>query len=106
MLTLERARWETTVFVDEKQIGSCHTLVAPHIYDLGILSPGKHRLSVRIDNRMILPYRPDGHSVSDAEGATWNGIVGKIELTSTTPVWIEDAAGLSRHREQTRSHQG
>ena len=47
-------------------------------------------MSVRVDNRMILPYRPDGHSVSDSEGATWNGIVGRIELSATTPVWIED----------------
>ncbi len=91
LLTLERTRWETTVFVDGKRIGSCRTLVAPHIYDLGKLAAGKRRLSIRIDNRMILPYRPDGHSVSDALGATWNGIVGKIELTATSPVWIEDA---------------
>ena len=40
---------------------------------------------------MILPYRPDGHSVSDALGATWNGIAGRIELTATSPVWIDDA---------------
>ena len=40
---------------------------------------------------MILPYRPDGHSVSDALGATWNGIVGTIALTATSPVWIDDA---------------
>jgi hypothetical protein len=91
VLTLERTRWETTVFVDGKQIGSCRTLVAPHIYDLGALAAGKRSLSVRIDNRMILPYRPDGHSVSDSLGATWNGIVGKIELAATSPVWIEDA---------------
>ena len=91
VLTLERPRWQTTAYVDDKEIGSCTSLVAPHIYDLGALSPGKHRLSIRIDNRMILPYRPDGHSVSDAEGSTWNGIVGKIELTATSPVWIDDA---------------
>jgi beta-galactosidase len=40
---------------------------------------------------MILPYRPDGHSVSDALGATWNGIAGRIELRATSRVWIEDA---------------
>ena len=40
---------------------------------------------------MILVYRPDGHSVSDAEGSTWNGIVGRIELAATSPVWIDDA---------------
>ncbi len=90
VLTLERAHWETTVYIDEKDIGSCHSLVAPHIYDLATLSPGNHRLSIRIDNRMILPYRPDSHSVSDSEGAAWNGIVGKIELTATSPVWIDD----------------
>jgi len=62
-LTLERTRWQTDVYLDEKEIGSCHSLVAPHEYDLGVVAPGKHRLSIRIDNRMILVYRPDGHSV-------------------------------------------
>jgi beta-galactosidase len=90
-LTLERTRWQTTVYLDDKEIGECHSLVAPHDFDLGILAPGRHRLSIRIDNRMILPYRPDGHSVSDGEGGTWNGIVGRIELAVTSPVWIEDA---------------
>jgi hypothetical protein len=90
-LTLERTRWQTNVYLDEKEIGSCHSLVAPHEYDLGLVAPGKHRLSIRIDNRMILVYRPDGHSVSDGEGGTWNGIVGRIELAATSPVWIDDA---------------
>jgi len=90
-LFLERPRWETTVYVNARRIGSCRSLVAPHTYDLGTLPPGHHRLSISIDDRMILPYRPDGHSVSDALGATWNGIVGKIELAATSPVWIEDA---------------
>ena len=91
VLTLERAHWETTAYIDGRQVGSCHSLVAPHAFDLGVVGAGRHRLSIRVDNRMILPYRPDGHSVSDAEGAAWNGIVGRIELTATTPVWIEDA---------------
>ncbi len=90
-LTLERTRWQTNVYLDEKEIGSCHSLVAPHEFDLGVLAPGSHRLSIRIDNRMILVYRPDGHSVSDGEGGTWNGIVGRIELAATSPVWIDDA---------------
>ena len=90
-LTLERAHWETTVWVDDKLIGTNNSLVAPHDYELGELTPGAHHLTIRIDNRMILPYRPDGHSVSDALGATWNGIVGTISLTATSPVWIDDA---------------
>jgi hypothetical protein len=90
-LVLERTRWQTTAYLDDKEMGTCHSLVAPHEYDLGMIAPGKHRLSIRIDNRMILPYRFDGHSVSDAEGGTWNGIVGRIELIPTSLVWIEDA---------------
>ncbi|MGA2061664.1 MAG: sugar-binding domain-containing protein [Thermoguttaceae bacterium] len=90
-LFLERPRWETTAWIDDRKIGSCNSLVAPHEYELGILPPGKHRISIRDDNRMILPYRPDGHSVSDALGATWNGIAGRIELIATSPVWIDDA---------------
>ncbi len=92
-LLLERPRWETTVWVDDQKIGSNNSLVAPHEYDFGMLAPGKHRLSVRADNRMsVVPgYRSDGHSVSDALGATWNGIAGRIELNATSPVWIDDA---------------
>jgi beta-galactosidase len=92
-LNLERPRWETTVWLDERRIGSNNSLCAPHEYDLGVLAPGRHRLSVRVDNRMsVVPgYRPDGHSVSDALSSTWNGIAGRIELTATSPVWIENA---------------
>lgn len=90
VLTLERPHWETTVWVDERKIGSNNSLCVPHVYDLGTLSPGQHRLSIRSDNRMLLPYRPDAHSVSDSLAGTWNGIVGKIELTATTQVWLED----------------
>jgi len=90
-LTLERAHWESTVWLDDRLMGTDNSLVAPHEYELGELAPGVHHLSIRIDNRMILPYRPDGHSVSDALGASWNGIVGTIALNATSPVWIDDA---------------
>ena len=96
-LFLERARWETTVWVDDVALPANRSLVAPHVADCGILTPGKHRLSIRIDNRQIVRdpendgHAVDGHSVSDALGATWNGIVGRIELRTTSPVWIDDA---------------
>src|ERR1017187_4245166 len=93
-LFLERAHWQTTVWVDDKEFSANDSLVAPHITDLGVLAPGKHRLSIRVDNRTQLPvagHLIDSHSISDALGAAWNGIVGKIELRSTPLVWIEDA---------------
>ena len=92
-LFLERAHWQSTVWVDDKEFPANNSLVAPHITDLGMLTPGKHRLTIRVDNRLQLPARGhlvDSHSISDSLGAAWNGIVGKIELRSTPLVWIED----------------
>jgi len=90
VLTLERPHWMTTVWVDDRMIGSERSLVAPHVYDLGPLSPGRHRLTIRVDNSLLMPYRPDAHSVSDSLGGSWNGIVGKIQLEDTGRVWIDD----------------
>ena len=91
VLTLERPHWETTVWLDGKKIGSDRSLVAPHVYELGTLTAGRHQLTIRVDNRMIMPYRPDAHSVSDSLGASWNGIVGRIELDDTGRVWVDSA---------------
>lgn len=90
VLFMERPRWESTVFIDGVRVGSNRSLVAPHEYDLGMLAPGKHRIAVRVDNRMLEKYRPDAHSVSDSLGMSWNGIIGKIELQARSPVWIDD----------------
>ncbi len=96
-LYLERAHWETTVWLDDKKIGSCNSLIAPHEYELGSLPPGQHRLSIRVDNRQIVRdpqndgHGVDSHAVTDGLGGAWNGIVGRIELRPTDPVWIDDA---------------
>ncbi len=100
-LFLERPRWETTVWVDDQKYDSANSLVAPHVHDLGMLKPGRHRLSIRIDNRMIMNYRTDGHSVSDSEGSTWNGIAGRIELQATSSVWIDDAQVFPNQAKRT-----
>jgi len=91
VLFLERPHWESRVWVDGQLIGTNNSLCAPHEFDLGAgLAPGKHTITVRVDNRMILPYRPDAHSISDSLAQSWNGIVGKMELRATPLVWIED----------------
>lgn len=101
VLTLERPHWETTVWIDGQKIGSERSLVAPHVYDLGMLTPGRHRLTIRVDNRMLMPYRPDAHSVSDSLAASWNGIVGRIELDDTARVWIDDVQVFPNLAEKT-----
>lgn len=96
-LFLERPRWESTVWIDDREVGSARSLVAPHQFELGVLTPGTHRLTIRLDNRMIISdpkgdngHMPDAHAVSDALGSTWNGIAGKIELRWTPKVWLSD----------------
>ena len=101
VLFMERPRWESTVWVDERRVGANNSLVAPHEFDLGQLTPGRHRLTVRVDSSMLLPYRPDAHSVSDSLGGSWNGIVGRIELSSRNKVWIEDARVFPNVRTKT-----
>ncbi len=89
MLFLERPRWETRVWLDDRLISTNNSLCTPHEHDLGVVTPGKHRLTVRVDNRMLMNYRPDAHAVSDSLGSTWNGITGRIELRAFDPVCIE-----------------
>jgi hypothetical protein len=90
-LTLERPHWQTLVWLDDRVIGSNDSLSTPHEYDLGTgTAPGRHRLTIRVDNRLIVDVGVNSHSVSDHTQSNWNGIVGRIELTATDPVWIDD----------------
>ncbi|HEU5077968.1 MAG TPA: hypothetical protein VFT72_02075 [Opitutaceae bacterium] len=106
-LFLERPHWETRVWIDDHALPANDSLVAPHVSDLGILTPGQHQLTVRVDNRQLLRdpkddgHSLDGHSVSDALGASWNGIVGRIELQSTSPVWLDDVQIFPRAAEKS-----
>lgn len=80
LLYLEAVHWRTKVWVDGKLLGGDCSLCTAHKIGLGRLTEGVHRLSVAVDNSMQYPYRPDGHGVSDALGASWNGIAGEIAL--------------------------
>ncbi|AQQ10145.1 Beta-galactosidase [Sedimentisphaera cyanobacteriorum] len=90
-LTLERPHWETTVWVDSKKAGSCDYLSTPHRYDLSdLLTPGRHRITIRVDNRMIVDVGHNSHSVTDHTQSNWNGIVGSLKLCAEDPVFIDD----------------
>ena len=91
VLFLERAHWETRVWLNDRFIGSNDSLSTPHEYQLGVdLPPGKHRLTVRVDNRMVVDIGENSHSISDHTQGNWNGIVGRIELRATPKAWIDD----------------
>lgn len=91
VLLLERPHWKTTVWVDDKNTGSQNTLGTAHEYNLtDYLNIGQHKITIRVDNRVLIDVAKDAHSVSDQTQTNWNGIIGQIKLTATDKVWIED----------------
>jgi hypothetical protein len=91
ILYLERPHWETTVFVNGNKVGSENSLAVPHHYDLtDFLLPGKNRISIRIDNRVVVPVGINSHSISDHTQSNWNGIVGDISLRASSKVFIRE----------------
>ena len=91
-LHLERCHWETRVWIDEQEAGMQNSLSTPHQYVLSaLLSPGKHMLTIRVDNR-IKDINPgiNAHSITDHTQSNWNGIVGTIQLSNTPLIYIKD----------------
>jgi hypothetical protein len=91
VLFLERCHWETTVWVDDREASTANSLATAHEHDLSaLLTPGEHRLTIRVDNRVKIDVGENAHSISDHTQTNWNGIVGAIELRASDPVFIED----------------
>ncbi len=92
VLILERPHWETTVWVDGHKVGSQNSLGTPHQYDLTrLIKPGSmQRLTLCVDNSYVVPVGKDAHSISDQTQSNWNGITGRIQLTTEPLVYFED----------------
>ncbi len=98
-LVLERVIWESTVFINERKIGSAESLVGSHEYDLtDVLSSGKHLITILIDNGNKYPYinvtgdrYPDpvnqdmAHAYTNHTQIKWNGVIGGILLEASDP---------------------
>ena len=90
-LLLERPHWKTTVWLDDRELGSNDSLSVPHEYALGSgLAAGRHRLSIRVDNSLVVDIGVNSHSITDHSQGNWNGLVGRIELLATARAWIAD----------------
>lgn len=91
-LNLERTHWLTTLYIDGKEIGSQNSLSTPHLYKIEGLTSGKHLLSIRVDNSMVVPVGVNAHSVSDHTQSNWNGIVGDIAIRVMPDVYVDNMA--------------
>jgi len=80
----------TRVWVDQTFCGWEDTLSAPQFFDVtAAMTPGEHTLTVLVDNARLPPVGPS-HAVDERTQTNWNGIIGKIELRATAPVWLDD----------------
>lgn len=87
---LERCHWQSTVWVDDIQIGESLSLSTPHEYELPALTPGEHRLTLRIDNDLIVDVGVDSHCVSEHTQGNWNGVIGRLELRVRPKAFVSD----------------
>ena len=108
-LFLERVMWESKVWFDDMYVGMAESLCAPHRFELSdFITAGTHRLTLRIDNRykynigMAAPWNPSTiatvgqkggrmwtMAVTDESQTTWNGVIGRMEITASDAIWIE-----------------
>jgi len=95
-LFLERCLWETRVWVDDIYVDTRDSLSVPHVYNLtGLLGPGEHTLTIRVDNTVKVNIGHTygnmlwAHAITEETQTNWNGIIGRIELAATPKVWID-----------------
>lgn len=91
VLFLERTR-PSTVWIDGQEVGKNNYLSTSQEYDLThFLTPGSHKLIIRIDNGKSIPQqiRSSSHACTESTQTNWNGIIGRIELQAMNPLFIE-----------------
>jgi hypothetical protein len=91
-LRLERAIWSTDLWVDGRRGSSCDSLVAEHRHELGLLTPGRHRLTVRVDNRMIYNLSTVTHAYGPETQSRWNGLVGSLTFEAAHALSLRSVA--------------
>ena len=89
-LQLERVMWKSEVWVDDQYFGSNDSLTTAHEYDLRFLQPGKHQLTVCVDNGMVHDIGILGHAYGPETQSRWNGMVGELKLIAKPKFHIQD----------------
>lgn len=90
-LTLERTK-PVTIVVDGQTVAKDSTLSVPVEADLSRwLTPGRHRLTLLVDNSHGVPEQLYGssHALTEDTQTNWNGVIGRMALTARPKVHIE-----------------
>ncbi|MEB0262046.1 glycoside hydrolase family 2 TIM barrel-domain containing protein [Mucilaginibacter sp. 10I4] len=88
---LERVIWKAECWIDGRPAGSQESLIAPHTFSIGKLAPGKHIITLRIDNRKLhdISFNDFAHAYTDGTQIIWNGVIGRMELVDNGPATIQ-----------------
>ncbi len=82
-LILERTK-VTKVWIDTIYLGQNKSIFTKQVYDLtDIVKPGKHTLTILVDNTPELLPIAGSHAYSDDTQTNWNGILGIIEIEAS-----------------------
>ena len=90
-LMMERTK-PTQVWVDSNLIGSSNDILTAQYYNLtNYLTPGKHKLTILVnnDNSSVPEGVTGSHAWTEHTQGNWNGIIGKFCLEAYNPVHIE-----------------
>lgn len=90
-LFLERAHWETQVWINGQPAGRRESLSVPHVYTVSSLirAGEKNKVRIRVNNDKIYDIEY-AHAISAETQTNWNGIIGKIALQAFDKVHLAD----------------
>ena len=92
ILFLERPHIETTVFINNVEVGHQMSLSVPHEYDLTpyVKIGAENEITIKVYNGIEnVCVGQDSHSVTDQTQGNWNGMIGKMELQAKPKCFIE-----------------
>lgn len=100
-LVMERTK-PSSLWVDGDSVGSCNSLIGPHIYNVLPLNAGSHTLKIRIDNSptAVPPEVHSSHAWSEAVQTNWNGILGEFYIKALPEVYFSQV-NIYPHPEET-----
>ena len=81
-LFLERTK-PSEVYIDGQLVGTSNDISTPQVFNLPKgLKPGKHQLTIMVDNASGVPEQlyASSHAYTEDTQTNWNGIIGQIEL--------------------------
>ena len=79
-LVLERVMWRSEVKIDGREFGWRDSLGTPHVYKIGALAAGRHRIEIAVDNSCFYGFSRFSHSYGPVMQSVWHGVLGNIGL--------------------------